>query len=118
MIRRINAFLDSAAATATLALFISGASITSYMMYSELVESVKENQKQIELTQILILRPLVRIAENNPCFVSDAEWDEYITNGSTLVDLKKKHKLLANNIGFTPIKRVTKTEESSKCRAK
>lgn len=57
---------------------ISTFSISTYKVYTNILDDIKYNATQLELTQMMILKPLVRIAEDNKNKVSDAEWDEYI----------------------------------------
>jgi hypothetical protein len=102
--------------TVTIYTFIIGTMsgvIAIYVAYSGFLVAIENNQKQIEITQMMILKPLVREAEKNLCPVSDAEWDEYLMNGSTLQDLKQKHKLISKDIPFVPIMRIK--ERSKEC---
>ena len=91
----------------SIAIIIS-TSIGGYTAYNSIINSIDENTKQIEVTQIMILKDIVRKAENNPCVVSDSEWDNYITNYSTLYSLKIKYKKIAKNAPWEPIERLKK----------
>jgi len=113
MLNKITSFLTHAATLYTLIIGIIGSIITIFVTYQNFMNAIKTNQEQIEITQIMILKPLVRFAEHNPCPVSDAEWDEYIVNAATLHELKKKHKLISKDMLFTPIERIK--ERSDKC---
>ena len=99
-------FLTHAATLYTVLIGIVGAIVSGYIAYSNFIDAIEDNQKQIEITQMMILKPLVREAEKNPCPVSDLEWDEYLMNGSTLQELKHKHKLLSKDVPFVPILRI------------
>lgn len=99
-------FLTHAATLYTIIVGIIGAIIAGYVTYDNFMAAIKNNQTQIEKTQIMILKPLVRDAENNPCPVSDAEWDEYMLNASALHELKQTHKLISKDVPFVPIKRI------------
>lgn len=107
-------FLTHAATLYTLILGIIGAVISGYVAYSGFLSAIENNQKQIEITQMMILKPLVRDAEKNMCPVSDTEWDEYLMNGSTLQELKQKHKLVSKDIPFVPVARIR--ERSPQCK--
>ena len=107
-------FLTHAATLYTLILGIIGAVISGYIAYANFIDAIESNQKQIEITQMMILKPLVREAERNLCPVSDTEWDEYLMNGSTLQELKQKHKLVAKEIPFVPVARVK--ERTPQCK--
>ena len=112
---RLIDFLTHAATLYAFLIGIIGAIITGYVMYDNVLKSIKKNQDQIETTQILILKPLIRETEKNPCVISDAEWDEYLMNGSTLHELKQKHKMISKSLPFIPIKRITE-EDPEKCK--
>lgn len=99
-------FLTHAATLYTLIIGTISAVVAGYVAYDGFINAIESNQKQIEVTQMMILKPLVRTAEKNPCPVSDAEWDEYLMNGSTLQDLKQKHKLVSKDVPFVPVARV------------
>jgi hypothetical protein len=107
-------FLTHAATLYTVLIGIVGAIVSGYIAYSNFITAIETNQKQIEITQMMILKPLVREAEKNLCPVSDAEWDEYLMNGSTLQDLKHKHKLLSKDVPFVPVLRVK--ERTAQCK--
>ncbi len=110
---KIISFLTHAATLYTIILGTIGAVIAVYVAYDGFLNAIENNQKQIEITQMMILKPLVRTAEKNPCLVSDAEWDEYLMNGSTLQDLKQKHKLVSKDVPFVPVMRVK--ERTTQC---
>lgn len=107
MIDKITNFLTHAATIYTIIIGLITGIIGVYITYQNFIQSIEENQKQIEITQIMILKPLVRYAEKNPCPISDAEWDEYMLNASALYQLKKKHKMIPYSMDFMPIKRIT-----------
>lgn len=106
-------FLTHAATLYTIIIGIIGAIISVYVAYNNFLKAIEKNQEQIEITQMMILKPLVRQAEKNPCPVSDAEWDEYLMNGSTLQFLRQKHNLISADLPFRPIKRIR--EKTDKC---
>lgn len=115
MLEKITNFLTHAVTIYTIIIGLIGGIITVYVTYQNFMQAIEQNQKQIEVTQIMILKPLVRYAEKNPCPVSDAEWDEYMLNASTLYELKKKHKMIPGNMAFMPVKRIkTETAECKK----
>jgi hypothetical protein len=108
MIEKITAFLTHAVTIYTLFVGIIGAIITAYITYQNFITAIEHNQSEIEVTQMMILKPMVREAENNPCPVSDAEWEEYEMNYNTLYDLRIKHGELHKNAPWKPIERVIK----------
>lgn len=73
--------------------------------YQSVLDNVDENKKQIEITQIMILKDLVKKSEKESCIKSDVEWDEYIYNYSKLYDLKKDHKMISESTPWKPIGR-------------
>lgn len=106
-------FLTHVATLYTVLAGIVGAVIAIYIAYDGFMDAIESNQKQIEVTQMMILKPLVRTAEKNACPISDAEWDEYLMNGSTLQDLKQKHKLVSKDVPFIPVMRIK--ERTAQC---
>ena len=116
MFERIANFVTHVGTIYAFIIAIFGAVIIGYVTYDGFIKSIEENKKQIEITQMMILNPFVRQAENNPCRVSDRVWEEYIMYGSLLQELKQKHTPLSKNYPFTPIKRVRKNEEPPKCK--
>ena len=110
-VEKLMDFLTHAATLYTLIIGIIGAVVAIYVAYDGFLNAIEYNQKQIEVTQMMILKPLVRTAEKNPCPVSDAEWDEYLMNGSTLQDLKQKHKLVSKDVPFIPVMRIKERTE-------
>lgn len=88
--------------------------IISFIAYNNFLNAIETNQEKIEITQMMILQPLVRHAENNPCPVSDDEWEEYLINGATLQFLRQKHGLLPKDFVFRPIKRIKETTDTCK----
>lgn len=92
---------------------IVGVTITVYISYNQVLSSIGDNTDDIEATQILILKPVVRTAERNPCPISDPEWDEYLMNGSLLHELKQNHDMVSMNMPFIPIKRIS--ERTKQC---
>jgi hypothetical protein len=110
---KISNFLTHTVTIYTFIIGIISGITTVYVAYNGFLSALENNQKQIEITQMMILKPLVRDAEKNLCPISDAEWDEYLMNGSTLQDLKQKHKLISKDVPFVPIMRVK--ERSIQC---
>lgn len=92
---------------------IVSVSIGGYTAYNSILNSIEHNTKSIEVTQMMILKSIVSKAENNPCKVSDSEWNDYIENYSTLYDLKIKYKKISEKTPWSPIERLK--EDSSKC---
>lgn len=97
----------------TLAVIIS-AIIGGYSGYVSILDSLAENNRKIEVTQMMMLNVIVRKAEQNPCKVSDTEWDEYIANYSTLYDLKVKYGKLNSHAPWKPIDRIN--TENDQCK--
>jgi len=81
--------------------------------YSLIQETQKKSTENIEITQMMILKDIVRQAEHNPCTVSVLEWEEYIMNYSTLFNLKIKYGELSKKTPWQPIERLQK--DSKKC---
>ena len=81
---------------------------TTTLGYTEIVKTVNQNTKTLENTQITMLKSIVREFEkNHNCKISDAEWDEYLLNYSTLFDLKVSHKMLSDKASWLPVQRKT-----------
>ena len=114
MLEKVTNFLTHAVTLYTIIIGIIGAIITGVLTYQEFMGAIENNQMEIEKTQIMILKPVVRQAEKNMCPVSDAEWDEYMINASTLHELQKKHKLIPTDYKFNPVKRIY--ERSPECK--
>ena len=89
----------------SLAIIVS-VTIGGYAGYISIIDSIEENTKQIEVTQIMMLKDIVRKAEHNPCLVGDSEWDDYIANYTTLHTLKIKYKKIGVNAPWQPIERL------------
>lgn len=88
--------------------------IGGYSGYKSILDSLEENNKKIEITQLMMLNVIVRKSEQNPCPVSDTEWDEYIANYSTLYDLKIKYGKLNSHAPWKPIERIVVGGETCK----
>ncbi len=67
-----------------------------------------KSQKSIEVNQMMLLKAVVKTSEKNPCPVSDLEWDDYVTNYTTLYELKIKYGKLHKNSPWEPIERIKK----------
>ena len=80
--------------------------LSVYLAYQNIKEDIAKNTEQIEITQMMILRDIVRRSEHNPCKVSDTEWEEYIENYSTLYNLKIKYHKLSKNARWEPVARL------------
>ncbi len=90
----------------TILLFFVGVVITAYTGYTNIIDNIESNTKAVEITQITMLKSIQRDFEkHHKCKVSDAEWDEYILNYSTLFDLKVAHKILSEKARWLPIER-------------
>ena len=116
MFEKIANFITHAGTIYAFIAAIMGAVFVGYTQWIGVTKAIAENTKQIEIAQILILKPMVRQFENDPCHVSDSEWDDYIINWSTLYKLRKKHEDIVAAAAGTPIKRVEKNEEPPKCK--
>lgn len=80
--------------------------IGAHEMYGDITKRIEQNKVASETTQIMILKKYVRDFEKtHTCIVSDAEWEEYILNYSTLYDLKKEHSLISKDAIWMPIQR-------------
>jgi len=88
--------------------------IASYIGYETIKNGIAENSKSIEITQMMILRDVVRRQEHNPCVMSDAQRDEYIENYTTLYTLKIKFKKLHKNAKWSPVEELK--EDTELCR--
>jgi len=88
-------------------------SIGGYTAYKSILKSIDNNTKSIEITQMMILKSIVRAAEHNPCRMSDNEWDNYIENYTMLYNLKVKYKKISDKTPWRPIERLKK--DSSQC---
>lgn len=74
--------------------------------YVAIQTSIGDNKALIERTQMMILKTKVTKYEVIKCPVSQAEWDEYIENYSTLYDLKIKHKKISAKTPWKPAERI------------
>jgi len=108
MLEKLNKASNSVIAFYGFITLIITSSITGYTWYSNVLDSISKNTTQIEITQMMILKDIVRKAENNPCIVSDAEWDDYTENYTTLLDLEIKYGKKGKTAPWQPIARVTK----------
>ena len=88
--------------------------IASYVGYMTIKNGIAENSKSIEITQMMILKDVVRRQEHNPCMTSDAQRDEYIENYTTLYTLKIKYKKLHKNAKWSPVEELK--EDTKLCR--
>lgn len=86
-----------------LVFFFGSTIITIYAGYMNIQNSILANTKKVEITQVLMLKSIVREVEKSKC-LSPLEYDEYILNYSTLFDLKIKHKLISVKANWMPIK--------------
>jgi hypothetical protein len=90
----------------TIIVFFISIVISGYQGYNNIINDISRNRTQLETTQITMLNGMIRNFEkNHKCKISDAEWDEYILNYSTLFDLKIKHSILSNKAKWMPIER-------------
>jgi len=88
---------------------LTGLIIGSYNGYLNIQQSISNNNKSIETTQITMLKSITRAFEgNHNCKISNQEWDEYLLNYSVLFDLKIKHNMLSNKAKWLPIERSKK----------
>jgi len=94
--------------------FVITVGIGGYISYEGILDSISENTERIEITQMMILKDIVRRSEHNPCAVSDTEWDEYLENYSILQSLKKKYKKISTNAKWEPIERLMEDTEQCK----
>lgn len=77
-----------------------------YKGYTNILDNIEKNTVAVETTQITMLKSIVRDFEKNHiCVISQQEWDEYLMNYSTLLDLKIKHKMLSSKVEWSPIER-------------
>lgn len=114
----LQTLLDSWKLVITTIISIVTATIVGYNAYLGIISNINDNktkiehtQADIEITQIMILKTLVRKAETNPCTVSDVEWDDYIENYTTLFDLLKKHNKIHKDAPWSPVQRIMKDDE-------
>ena len=91
---------------------ISTTTITLWSGYQSILESIENNKKSIEMTQIMLLKTQVRTMERNPCYVSDSEWDEYIEKYTILFELLKSNGKISKDTPWSPIERV---KEGTEC---
>lgn len=85
---------------------VIGLIISTYTGYTNIINSIESGAKKTEVVQITMLKSITRaFEENHKCRVSQAEWDEYLLNYSTLFDLKIKHNMLSKVADWKPIER-------------
>lgn len=106
MIEKFNKMSNTVVATYGLVALLATSSITGYTWYTNVLSSIAENTIQIEITQMMIMKDIVRKSERNPCIVSDAEWDDYTENYTTLHNLEIKYGKKGTNAPWQPIERV------------
>jgi hypothetical protein len=94
---------------------IAGVSVAGYVAYDGILDKIESNSvatqnvlKEVELTEITILKRIVRDAEQQSYFRSDLEYDEYLLNFTKLYNLKIKHNMLPPNTMWQPVKKVLK----------
>jgi len=113
-IEKFNKMSNTVVATYGLVALLATSSITGYTWYSNVLSSIAENTTQIEITQMMILKDIVRKAERNPCIVSDSERDDYTENYTTLLELEIKYGKKGKNAPWQPIGRVTVRNDQCK----
>ncbi len=113
-IEKFNKMSNTVVATYGLIALVVTSSITGYTWYTNVLSSIAENTTQIEITQMMIMKDVVRNAERNPCIVSDAEWDDYTENYTTLLNLEIKYGKKGKNAPWSPIERVTVRNDQCK----
>lgn len=69
--------------------------------------------KQLEVTQITLLKEAKRHFENNPCKTSIDEWGDYVMVHTQYLELLRKHNPLLAKMNIRAIPRLTK--DSCKC---
>lgn len=80
--------------------------VGGYNGYHDILDNIEKNTIAVETTQITMLKSIVREFERSHiCVISQQEWDEYLMNYSTLLDLKIKHKMLSSKVKWTPVER-------------
>jgi hypothetical protein len=88
-------------------------SISTYTLYTDIFKKIKNNNTQIELTQISILKSQIHLLEKYPCKTSRDEWAEYNMLFSQYYLLLKKHNPLLNDLDLRPMAQLK--EDSCKC---
>lgn len=111
---KFNKLTNSVLAVWGFVAFIVSSTIAGYTWYTTILDSIGENTSQIEktqgkieVTQMMILKNIVRESEKNPCPVSDSEWDDYTKNYTLLFNLQIKHGEIHKNAQWKPIERIT-----------
>ena len=94
---------------------IAGISVGGYMAYDGILTKIEENKnatqnvlREVELTEITILKRIIREAEQRGYFHSDAEYDEYLLNFTKLYNLRVKYNMLPPGATWQPIQKVLK----------
>lgn len=81
--------------------------ITIRDTYTNILTNIETNRRIVETTQITMLKSIVREFERaHVCNISNAEWDEYMLNYSTLFDLKVRYKILSERANWKPTERI------------
>lgn len=114
-----NTIKEFKLAATTLTMIISFI-ISGYSVYADIHYEIDNNKliieernKQIELTQLSILKSQIRELERYPCKTSRDEWGDYNMLFSQYYRLKKKHNPLLVDLNISPMERLT--EDSCKC---
>ena len=92
---------------------IVGSIITTYSVYTNLKKEIHDNNIQIELTIISMLKSQIKYLEGNPCKTSRSDWAEYNMLLSQYYFLVKKNNPSLEGINIKPIDRLLK--DSCKC---
>ncbi len=87
--------------------------ISGYATYTDIYTKMNEDNKQVELTQISMLKSIIRTLEKNPCKTSRDDWAEYNMLFSQYHKLMKKHNPLLGDMEIKPMERLQK--DSCKC---
>ena len=87
--------------------------ISGWTAYTDIYKKIDENNKQVELTQLTILKTQISMLEANPCKTSRESWADYNMLFSQYYTIKKKHNKLLVELSFKPMERLT--SDSCKC---
>lgn len=87
--------------------------ISGYTLYTDIYKNINQNTKQLELTQLSILKTQITMMESNPCRTSREVWAEYNMLYSQYYQLMKKHNPLLKELDFRPMERLNK--DTCKC---
>jgi hypothetical protein len=93
---------------------ISSLSVGGYMAYIDILSGIENNKiqleektanllKELEYTEILVLKTIVKNYENLDRNMTDIEYEDYVLNLTKLYLLKKKYNMIPPGYEWKPV---------------